>query len=292
MPALDDLYDLRNNFYAGNYTAVLNESKVLHLSDSELQREMNQFVFRAQLALSRYSDITLSGESIAEADAIQASVEYFKAKREGLSVAHLIDKVESLKNECMENDFVLVLCSAVLINEGLLESAFSILEPSTYPEARASLVFLYIRMNRLDLAETELSNLKQLCNDSTQSQIVEGFANIHLGEDKFQESYHIFQELCQINQSPMLLIGQALACIHMNRLSEAENILLDALHKDPQNVSVVANLYVCSSLLKKNEASKYREMFQKITPNHPFFLEIKHKEELFNSLLTNYQFQE
>ena len=67
------------------------------------------------------------------------------------------------------------------------------------------------------------------------------------------------------SSSPMTLVGQAVAELHMGRLEEAEVALQQALDKEPTNADALANGVVLATLAGKafTEQIRYAKSLQK-----------------------------
>ena len=51
---LDELFDIKNAFFTGNYQTCVNECQKLKLTDSELAADRDVFMYRAFLALKKF----------------------------------------------------------------------------------------------------------------------------------------------------------------------------------------------------------------------------------------------
>lgn len=282
MTTLDDLYDVRNSFYIGDYSNVINEGNILKLNDSKLQDELQQFVFRSHLALEK-NPLPFHSNNEIEANAMKLFADYFiKGEKNNL---------ESLDQQCDQSNFITLLLSSIYIKEGNFEKAFKLLSESKDAECKCILIGLLSKMNRFDLADKLLSEVKGLTNESVLCQMTEGWYILQKGGEETINAYYIFHELCQINQPTcLLLLGKALACMHTNRLVEAENLLLDALKKKSKNYAVLANLHICSLLLGKTD-DKYKLDLMQSNPADPYLKDIELKNEIFDSAANEFSFE-
>ena len=70
------------------------------------------------------------------------------------------------------------------------------------------------------------------------------------GDQKYQEAFYIFEEL-GASASAKILTAQAVCRLHQGKIDEAEQLLLEASNKDPNDPETLANLIVCSHLAGK-----------------------------------------
>jgi coatomer protein complex subunit epsilon len=116
-----ELIDLRDHFYAGRYTQVL-EYSTSHLADSN-KLSARVLTLRARIALGEGSAVAkeLKGEKEPELLAVRAWAEYLGGDAGAVKV------LESLVGEGEASEGVLVLAGAALIREGRAEEALQVL---------------------------------------------------------------------------------------------------------------------------------------------------------------------
>ena len=78
-------------------------------------------------------------------------------------------------------------------------------------------------------------------------------SSLHLGGDKIQDAYYIYQELIDKHgATPLLLNGQSASYIGQEKYDEAEAALQEAVEKDPNNVDTLINLIVLAQQTGKS----------------------------------------
>lgn len=127
----------------------------------------------------------------------------------------------------------LVLISAILfmLEDNVKEAVRALRAPRTM-EHHALLVQLYLRMDRLDLAQKELKALKAKDEDSCLTSLATAWTHMCTGDTKLQEAAYIYDELVdKYGASATLLNGLAVAKMHQGAFEEAEGHLQEALTK-------------------------------------------------------------
>jgi coatomer protein complex subunit epsilon len=111
-----------------------------------------------------------------------------------------------------------------------------------------------LKLDRPDLAGQHLQQIKSWAEDASLAQLSEAWVSLHLGGDqKYQEAFYILEEMGQ--SSAKILTGQAVCRLHQGKLSEAEELLLESLQKDPNDAETLVNLIVVNQLLGKGADS-------------------------------------
>ena len=153
-----------------------------------------------------------------------------------------------------------------------LSEAIKMIHSGNTMEHLALLVQLYIRLDRLDYAKTHVSKMKNIDEDCALTMM--SLAAVHLStlpSTKAQEAGYIYEELGdKYGSSALLLNCQAVSKMHQQMFNEAEQLLIDALSKSPNNPETLANLIVVGQHLQKdNEITKrYLNQLKKVAPNH------------------------
>eukprot|EP01121_Diplochlamys_sp_Union-15-3_P017667 TRINITY_DN626_c0_g1_i4.p1 TRINITY_DN626_c0_g1~~TRINITY_DN626_c0_g1_i4.p1 ORF type:complete len:121 (-),score=16.94 TRINITY_DN626_c0_g1_i4:6-368(-) len=101
-----------------------------------------------------------------------------------------------LKDEVMANNEVFqYICSVIHYNNGNLDQALRCALSagiSNSLDGLALLVQIYLAMNRVDLAEEELSSMQKLSDDAIQTQLANAWIAVYQGGDKYQEALYIY----------------------------------------------------------------------------------------------------
>lgn len=129
-------------------------------------------------------------------------------------------------------------------------------------------VQIFIKMHRSDYAEKQLRVMQQIDEDHTLTQLASAWLNLAVvcpflffsfpygverllmfpnikslvwsqGGSKIQEAYLIFQDFSEkYPMTSLILNGKAVCCMHMGNFEEAETLLLEALNKVSEKLTL------------------------------------------------------
>lgn len=109
------------------------------------------------------------------------------------------------------------------------------------------------------------------------------------GGEAYQKSFYVFEELAQAPSSTAAtsLIAQAVSELHMGRLEEAETALNQALEKEPESSTALANKFVLDTVAGK-DASESRSKLQSADKGHEVLADLAAKREAFRTAMGKY----
>ncbi|XP_058464176.1 coatomer subunit epsilon [Malaya genurostris] len=257
---VDELFDVKNSFYIGNYQHCINEAQKI----SKPSLEKDTFLYRAYIAQHKYR-VVLDGirsNSDNPLLALRYLAEYLsdKSRREAI-VSSFDDK---FKGDISELDVTWIIAgSIVYCHEGTYESALKILHGNFHLECLSLQLQCLLHMSRVDLAKQVLQTMQEKDDDATLTQLSQAWLNIQIGGEKLQDAFFIFQDFCdKFSPSLLLLNGQAVCYIGQQKYDDAENVLLECLNRDPNNYDTLINLLLLSQQKEKNNSQFNRYLSQ------------------------------
>nr|CAG4647254.1 EOG090X0A8E [Megafenestra aurita]SVE92539.1 EOG090X0A8E [Megafenestra aurita] len=287
----DELFDVKTQFYIGNYQSAINEAQKLKLNSPVQKLERDAFVYRAYIALKKYTVVLNEIHGAPpELQPLKQLAEYFSVPNKREAIVLKLDQQVS-GNIDLNNYVFLLVAATIYYNECSYETALKILHQSDHLECRALMLQTQLKMDRVDLARKELKTMQEIDDDAVITQLASAWVNLATGGEKLQEAYYTFQELADKNAATALLLnGQATCCIGQGKYDEAESALQDALEKDSNNTDTLVNLVVLSQLSGKTPEVCNRYLSQLIdsAPEHPLVKEFQVKERDFDTLALQY----
>jgi len=289
---VDELFDIKNAFYTGNYQTCINEAQKLKISDPELSLDRDVFMYRSYLALKKFrvvlEEVGPSSKPLLKPLAMLATFMSSPGKKEAI-----VSEVDSIMagNVDVTNYVQLIVAATVYLGVDQPESALRVLHPSDNLECSALKIQALLAIHRPDLAKKELKVMQEKDEDATITQLSQAWTNMALGGDKIQEAYYIYQEMIdKLGATSMLLNGQAVTFLAQGKYSEAESALNEAMEKDPNNADTLVNMIVLSQHQGKapEVSNRYLSQLKDMDPNHSFVMKLNKKEEDFDRMVKQY----
>ncbi|GMH56595.1 hypothetical protein TrRE_jg2705 [Triparma retinervis] len=227
MDTVDNLYSLRTLFYLGHYSLAIDESKTISRSLNQAQKvERDEFVLRSKIGLGHYSSVisSVSPSSPPSHIAISLLASYLSSPS-----PELLSQANQLAADNQSSTTISLIAGMLHLNAGDVKSALRMVHQGLTLEHLSLSVQIYLRMDRLDLAEKSLNLMLQADEDSTLSQLSSAWVSIKAGGSRSEEGVYALTTLGeQYGPSVMLLNALSGARITLGELDKAEGNLADA----------------------------------------------------------------
>jgi len=196
---------------------------------------------------------------------------------------------EWLSDPSAANNKTLQIIAATLFTHIDVKEAFKVLKKGSNMEQYAMLVQLYLKIDRLDLAQAQLKSMKASDEDHTLSMLSAAWVALST-PGKAQEASYIYDELIdKYGASAVLLNGLAAAKMHLNQFEESESSLQEALNKSPSDPDSLANLITVSYHLQRpqNVINRYVSQLKAKAPQHELVTLMANFDSAFDRVATN-----
>ncbi|XP_017770751.1 PREDICTED: coatomer subunit epsilon [Nicrophorus vespilloides] len=292
---VDELFEIKNFFYIGNYQQCLNEAQKLRkVSTPEVAVERDIFTYRAYMAQKKFLVILdeIKPSSHEKIQPLKMLAEYLHQKNRRDAIIADLDQMMS-GNVSVDNDTLIIVAATIYMNEKNYEAAYRVLHTSESLEAMALILDILLKINRLDLAKKKLKEMLEKDDDATLTQLAQAWCNVAIGGEKTQEAFYIYQEMVdKYGSTPMLLNGQAVTFISQGKYEEASVALHEALDKDPNYPDTLINMIVLAHCTGKEAevSNRYLSQLKESHSEHPYLKDLQTKEMEFERLCTQYTF--
>ncbi|PSC75635.1 coatomer subunit epsilon-1-like [Micractinium conductrix] len=277
----DALFALRTAYHTGAFQACISLGATL-VGLSEADRiERDCYVMRSYVELGSH-ELVLSEvgpSSPAALQAVRALALHAKGQR-----AEALDAVAGWLSDpaCASNPSVLLVAGLLYALEENYVEALRVCHTGGSLEMMALCVHVYLKMDRLDLAERQAKAMAAVDDDATLSQLAHAWVGLHQGGAKVQEAFYIFQELGDKFSWTVRLHNSLAACqMRMGRWEDAESELLQAFEKNPKDADTLANLAAVSLHLGK-PAARYHTQLKVVAPEHALVKRTEEGEAAFD----------
>jgi len=288
----NELFDIKNSYYIGNYQQCINDAQKEPPNYGNLRLQRDIFMYRAYLAQKKYSIVLaeIKANSPPELKPFRLLAEYLQNPGNRNSILKTLE--QELENMYEINHSLVIVATTIYNHEHNYESALRVLKNDDTLEGLTLSLIIYLRMNRVDLATKELKKLQEKDEDATLTQMAQAWLNLAIGGPKLQEAYFIFQELTdKYGITALLLNSQSVCYIGECEYKKAEITLLDALEKDSNDIdSLVNSLFISvHTKVSADVVKRQLNMLRDAYPNSDFIENYNKKEAEFDALSQLYQ---
>ncbi|KAL1969444.1 hypothetical protein VTN77DRAFT_8882 [Rasamsonia byssochlamydoides] len=283
-----ELVNIHNAFHQGQYHNVIDFDTSSFSPENALPARVLQL--RAKIALAQTDEVladVAGEEDTPDLAAVKALAQHTAGEREAALTA-----AQTLAEKASDNATVQVLCGTVLHAQGKTEEALALLaKHQGNLEAVALTVQIYLQTNRVDLALKEISAAKRWAQDSLLFNLAESWVGMRVGGEKYQSAFYVYEELASNpnTSSPLSIVGQAVAELHLGRLPEAEAALSAAIEKHPDDAQLIANTIVLKVLSGKDkDTGELISRLQSVQPSHALLTDLEEKSAFFDAAAAKY----
>lgn len=151
-------------------------------------------MYRAYIAQRKYRIVLdeIKDSSPLELQPLKLLAKYFAEPNNRDKILEDLDK--DAANDTIKDHNHRIVAATIYYHENNLENALRVLHEADNLECSALSVQIYLKMNRLDLAQKEVKSMQDKDDDATLTQLALAFVNLSTGKEKeFKDAYIIFQ---------------------------------------------------------------------------------------------------
>eukprot|EP00929_Paragymnodinium_shiwhaense_P122449 TRINITY_DN95186_c0_g1_i1.p1 TRINITY_DN95186_c0_g1~~TRINITY_DN95186_c0_g1_i1.p1 ORF type:complete len:296 (-),score=92.73 TRINITY_DN95186_c0_g1_i1:165-1052(-) len=274
----DELQEVRDNFFAGNFAKVLSLCEGTHASNDLSQAECDAINARCNFSLGKWDQLKAMQNSDnpgQKATALLAViVKSPKEEARASAKEHLVKLAKETQDLTCN-----MLAAIVAATEGSYSDAVSQLKAHPTLEMQALAVFFCLMCNQVAMADKMLKEMSGTNDDSVAFRMASAAVKMATGDP--EEAYLTYCDLSA--QFPpedgddsgfgsvLLQTGKAVANMQRGMFTEALEDLQKAYSTNSKDVDVLVNLCSCATNLRnKAEFSKYYGELEQIAPSHPY----------------------
>ncbi|XP_013170035.1 PREDICTED: coatomer subunit epsilon [Papilio xuthus] len=287
---VDELFDVKNAFYIGNYQQAINEAQNVTPSTPLVALQRDAFLYRSYIAQGNFRIVM---QELKTADPmlqpLKTLVDYLSPGANKPVIVADIDARVAKGTELI-NDIFLLVAATIYYHEDNYEAALKILHGSESLELRSFTLQCLLAMNRPDLAKKQL---KLLEDDGTLTQLAQAWLNLTQGGPGVQDAHYSIMELSEklgaLGAGPAAVGAAAAASRGM--WEEAEQMLREAQARNPHQPELLLGLAITAAHSGKpaEVSSRYLAQLLDSHPDHPFSKDYNAKTNEFKRLAAQYQ---
>jgi Flp pilus assembly protein TadD len=285
----DELQEVRDNFYVGNFQKALQLCESTSASNDVAQSELDATLARCCLAIPLFDRLKAMQNSECPGQQAAALMAVIMKSRNEQQKSAAKEKLASLAGQThdMSCSMLAAICLAM---DGSWKEAAQQTKAHPTMEMQAMCVFMCLSCNQVGMAERQLADMAGNNDDSAVFRLATAAVKLASGDP--EEAYLTYCDLStqfppvegedSETGSVLLQTGKALANMQRGMFSEAVEDLMRALAVAPNDPDVLVNLCCCSTHLGKNdEFNQYYAKLEQVAPMHPFVVKTQSIKDVF-----------
>lgn len=286
----DELQEVRDNFYVGNFAKAMAMSEGLSPSSDLAQTENEAIFARCCLALERMEKLKAmqnSDNAGQKASALMAVLTKSQKEQVRASAKEHLQKLAKDTHDVTAT----MLCAIVTAQDGSYVEAAQMAQSHPTLEMQALVVFFCLICHQVQLAERKLHEMAGTNDDSVAYRLACAAVKLAIGDP--EEAYLTYCDLGtqfpmkdgddSTSGSALLQTGKAVANMQRGMWTEAIEDLQRAQALEPNNADVLINLCCCATNLhKKDDFNEHFAKLAQVAPNHPYVVKTQGISQVFS----------
>lgn len=283
----DELQEVRDNFYVGNFAKTLQMSEGVMPSSDLTQFENDAMSARCFYAIGKFDQLKAMQNSQnpgQKATALFAVIT--KAPKEQVrnsAKEHLLKLAKETQDMTAT-----MLAAIVTAGDGSYTDAVQMCKTHPTLEMQALCVFFALLCNQAAMAEKMLLDMKGSNDDSVAYRMASAAVKLATGDP--EEAYLTYCDLSaqfpavdgEEGGSVLMETGKAVANMQRGMFTEAVEDLQRALTQAPDDADILVNLCCCTTHLNKlDEFQQHFAKLEKVKPAHPYVVKTQGISQAF-----------
>eukprot|EP00124_Ichthyophonus_hoferi_P000895 Ihof_evm4s39 gene=Ihof_evmTU4s39 len=213
---MDEIFDVRNNFFLGHYQQCISAAQRINPSDPDIRAEKDIYMYRAFIAQAKYNMVLneIQENAKAELKAVRFYAQYMQSPAQH---NNMVEALDALLADPISGSSptVQLMAGTIAYLEGDYDRAMQIVASTNSLECIALIIQACLKLDRVDVAVKEVKRMARIDDDATLTQLATAWVHISVGGEKCQEAFYIYQDLkVKYSPSSLLLNGEATCLIH------------------------------------------------------------------------------
>jgi len=314
----DALRAVRSAFYLGQYKNVIKESKNIKDSKENINAA-DVFYYRSLIAMGSEEQVLkgINNNSPYDLQAVRLLATYYTTSDDNKDM--IFDSIKEW-NEKEKNDrkqsndsnsgtksesgsgsgsgtWQLIASLIYYSSNHFSEALRYIADFHENLEMLAMTVSIYIKINRVDLAQKQVKSMQDIDDDDVLTVIASSTLNIALGGDKASEAFYLQQELIDKFGPSVPVLNSMAACqMQQKKFTEAFALLKQARDMCLQAKEKVSSETLINSIVCLQHLRKSNDIIQKVigelrqtSPTHPWLKRYADMESIFDKNALSYK---